>query len=91
MKGYGHSDIQSTLSLVDSVLSGHLSQVDKSSGPGRTCLYFNIILSVLSGPLSYVDNGQIFVKFGQDSLSYVHKNLGNIMAVRKYYGRQEVH
>ena len=50
---------------MDSVLSGHLSLVDKSSGPGRTCLYFNIIISVLSGPLSYVDNGQIFSKFGQ--------------------------
>ena len=26
----------------------------------RICLYFNIILSVLSAPLSYMDNGQIF-------------------------------
>ena len=27
-------------------------------------LKFNMILSVLNGPLSYVDNGQIFSKFG---------------------------
>ena len=61
---------------VDSVLSGHLSYVDKSSGPGRTCLYFNIILSVLSGPLSYVDNGHYFSKFGQVSLSLVNRTFG---------------
>ena len=56
--------IQSTLPLVDTVLSGHLSLVDKSSGPGRMSLYFNIILSLLSGPLSYVENGHIFWDFG---------------------------
>ena len=61
--------IQSTLPLVDTVLSGHLCLVDKSFGPGRMSLYFNMKLSVLSGPLSYVDNGHFFLKFGQGSLS----------------------
>ena len=32
-------------------LSGPLSLVDKSSGPGRTCFYFNMKLSVLRGPV----------------------------------------
>ena len=65
----GQRQLQSTLPLVDTVLSGQLSLVDKSPGPGRMTLYFNIKLSVLSGPLSYVDNGQIFSEFGHDSLS----------------------
>ena len=61
--------IQSTLPSVDTVLSGQLSLVDKSPGPGKTPLYFNIMLSVLSGPLSYVDNRHFFFKFGQFPLS----------------------
>ena len=52
--------IQSTLPLVDTVLSGHLSLADKSFGPDRTTLCFYITFSVLSGLLSYVDNRQFF-------------------------------
>ena len=36
----------------------------KTFGHDRTCFYFNLYVSVLYGPLSYVDNGQIFSKFG---------------------------
>ena len=35
--------------------------MDKSSGPDRMSLYFNIKLSVLSGPLCYVDNGRFLM------------------------------
>ena len=57
-----------------SVLSGQLP------GPGKTCLYFNILLSVISEHLSYVDNRKLFSNFVQDSLSKWNffKNLNNL-------------
>ena len=67
-----------TVTTVDSVLSElcvkWTTVVDKTSGTGRMSLYFNIKLSVLSGPLSYVDSRHFFQEFGHDSLSSVDKN-----------------